>query len=152
MKGNQHSAVGIGLFLLFYYLNQSFKWFDFSKMNFVIALIIVYFYSRLPDIDQEGSKINDWFILGLVVLGLYGLLKGIKNLPIISFVIIAILQIANHRTFIHSILIGAVLSLPLYFINPIYAVIGFLAFLAHLIVDNEVSFFNEPDLNLFKAR
>jgi len=46
----------------------------------------------------------------------------------------------GHRGHMHSILFGLLLAFPLVFIQWHLALIGFIAFFSHLVLDTEVSF------------
>lgn len=145
MRGITHSIIGIGIFSIFFFINQTYKFFDLSLIDIIISFFIVFIYSQMPDIDQQGSKINNWSNIGLVALGIYSIFLKQYYVAVAMFVFIGILQMVHHRLFIHSIVSGLIFSSPLYFINPIYSIFAFVSYLIHLIMDGEISFFGVED-------
>jgi membrane-bound metal-dependent hydrolase YbcI (DUF457 family) len=125
-------------------------WFNFSAKSVVIMCLIILLYSLLPDIDHKNSTVTWWFI-GFSIIGLiWGLLVLImrqnynRGLLLIGISIVFLLAIYfctnyfKHRGIIHSILIGILVSIPLYFIfffEVQYAIIGFVAWYSHLLAD-----------------
>ena len=115
---------------------------------FIIALLTI-FYSVLPDIDHKNSTITWWFF-GLGVLGLVsGLLSLALDLKffnswiliIVSTIILVATYLAvnlfSHRGFIHSIPVGLVSVIPLFFIfyDASYCIAAYVAWHSHLVGD-----------------
>lgn len=144
-SGNTHIMIGAVAMAVFLFFNSKNGWLTFNPIDYVfIALIVVYF-SRAPDIDQEGSKINDYFNLALVGVIIYSFIKGYTTYGIIAALYIGVLQLVNHRTFFHSVLGGVIVSAPLWFINPIYFGLALFMFIVHIISEGEFSLGFEND-------
>jgi hypothetical protein len=146
--GKMHLWVGGVLLLVCAYFNTKYNWCDLSTwtaLDWAFLVGIWFVYSRVADIDQEGSKINDMINLALVGIIIWAFWTNEMAYGIAAAAFIGILQVANHRRWIHSIAFGIVISVPLYYIKPIFVVIAFVLFMSHLVADGEVSFFNEPD-------
>ncbi len=101
-----HLLLGITLFLLCR------SW--LSAENNIIFFLFVMLGSILPDIDQQGSKINQWFgILGTVIA-----------------------KLAKHRGFFHSLLFFALASLLIArYWNLQYAIGLLMGYAAHILGD-----------------
>jgi len=135
-------------FILFTgYLNLA--WFTFSFASVLIISGIIVFYSLLPDIDHKNSTMTWWFfgvgVLGLLV-GIMELVFDIEKInPITIFGLSTILlvftflaaNLFDHRGFIHSIPVGILSVLPLWFLfsNIAYCVLAYLAWHSHLLGD-----------------
>ena len=87
---------------------------DFLKIkNQILFVIIVIFFSALPDLDKYNSKIS-------------------KKLKPISFIIGLL---SKHRGFFHSIFIPLLLSLILFSINKTISLAVLTGYISHLILD-----------------
>ena len=130
--------------------------FAFFKVNFInslILIIIIVFYSLLPDLDHKISTMTWWFlsvgILGLMI-SVVQLLFNINIIPntigllIYSTLILAtaiIIPISfNHRGPIHGLVFGLLSVSPLYFVfqNLFYPVVAFMSFYSHLLADGYI--------------
>jgi hypothetical protein len=130
-------------------LYLGFSFIDFDIKNIFLLSFIISFYSILPDIDHRASYITHIFF-GIGILGLIiGILTFYFNFKEISPLLIIILStlflmftyfssnFAKHRGFIHSIPIGILGIIPIYFLfNNLYiCVTGFIAWYSHLLGD-----------------
>ena len=151
MKKRNHILFGIVLACLVVYLIQKFKtgFFNFSLISLLLMGLIVIFYSILPDIDHKGSSITHIFfgigILGSII-GLVGLLVKTDFfnptiLLIFSIIFLVFTYISSnfmkHRGIIHSIPIGLIASIPLFFLfhNFSYCILAYVSWHSHLIGD-----------------
>jgi len=125
------------------------NWIAFSISSLFTIIFITIFYSLLPDIDHKNSTITWWFfgigVLGLV-LGMIGLALGLSfinfwTLMIISTILLVFTYLAvnlfDHRGFIHSIPVGILSVVPLFFVfhSIAYCLIGYVAWHSHLVGD-----------------
>ena len=152
MNKKGHWIFGIILCLFFIFLTRIFglKWFEINFSSVLIMLGLITFYSILPDIDHKSGTMTWWF-LGISIIGLItGLIVMIFNfnisliLIIISTFLLIMIFISthwfSHRGFIHTIWVGFLSIIPIYFLfNSIaYCFIGYLAWHSHLIADGYV--------------
>ena len=100
-----HVVIGIILFLSFGHL--------FAEANVVIFLLVVLLGSLLPDIDENGSKINQW--------------SGIIG-RIVSF-------FTKHRGVSHSIFFSALLFFIVKWFFGIYSWAFLIGYLGHIFAD-----------------
>lgn len=148
-----HIMIGFVLLAMLYFLNQKYMWVDMQSLTYSqIAFIafITWAYSQMPDIDIPTSKISDYMtIFGLGII-LYSFAYGDKTLGIWTAIILGIVKLIQHRTIIHSLGAGIIISAPLYFLNPLYGIIALIMFLAHIISENEFSLWSEKDFRIFE--
>ena len=118
------------------------------KIDESIALYLIpaiAFYGLLPDFDIDSSKINNLiekFLLGASIIALillkYANIEQAFWIVFISVIVLFASKHMHHRGEFHTIRAGLILSFPLYLIEPRLFLMGFIAFLSHLIADNEV--------------
>jgi membrane-bound metal-dependent hydrolase YbcI (DUF457 family) len=128
--------VGISLYLVhkFQIVNT-----DLSGLDWVLIAIIVYLYSQLPDIDADISKINKIWNTTAGLGGLWLLLtKTSIWLGVFCILSIVALEWVKHRGFTHDVWFAVLISAPLMFWGPLFAIIGFVAYLSHIIADGEL--------------
>lgn len=128
------------------------NWFNFSLTSVLIMGAITVFYCLLPDIDHKNSTITWWFfgigVLGLVV-GMLGLafktsLFNAWTFMIVSAILIVFTYLAvtlfNHRGFIHTVQVGLLSIIPLFFIfhNLAYCALAYVAWHSHLLGDGYI--------------
>ncbi len=149
MKKRGHFIFGLILALVFILFLGYFK-LDYLTFNFKSIVLIIFltlFYSILPDIDHKSGTMTWWFI-GLSILGMiFGLSELIFNFgkPVFTMIISILFLIFTfiatnffkHRGFIHSVMAGLVLALPVFFIfgNWGYFLIAYVSWHSHLIAD-----------------
>lgn len=140
-----HTLAYLALSIAFTFFFRDYLFRERPQEMIFISTGIGAIYSILPDIDMPSS-----FIRRIVE-------KASLAAIIVSIIVFLILQIAlflyvaivlsvsllllwyfKHRTFFHSIAAGALLSAPLFFINPLYAGYAFLGFMTHLAVDGKL--------------
>lgn len=152
-SSNVHIMIGFGILILLYYFNQSHQWVNmelFTNMDYIFMLFITWIYSQMPDSDQPGSKINKYVTIFGVGVIIYSFYYGYRTLGIATAVILGLFRIIEHRTVIHSLVGALAFSVPLYFIKPIYGIIAFIMFIAHVVSEGEFSVFWEKDWKLLK--
>lgn len=149
-SGNTHMLIGLAVLAVLYFLNQKYSFFALTIQDIIFSILITLFFSRLPDQDIEGSKINDMVNLILVVVIIWALLTSNVLYGIIAALYIAFLQFINHRGIVHSLGMALIMSAPLYFIKPLYFVVGVVAYVGHLVSENELNIWKEKDWKLFK--
>lgn len=130
-----------GTFACIKYLNL------FSKTTIwsYIFLPIVFIYALLPDIDSEESIIRRAFEL-LLVCGFFGfaIFYFLTNEMYFVFysvgciIVYTLLIFLKHRGVVHTILTGLIFALPLVVLDKFLALICFIAFCSHLLIDGEL--------------
>lgn len=152
-SSSTHIIIGFVIFGLLYYFNTFYKWYDITTLNlvdFLFLAFVVWTYSQMPDVDQPGSKINKYvtvFGTGVIIYAFY---NNERMIGVATAIILGLFRLIEHRTVIHSLVAGLVLSVPLYFIKPLYGIIAFIMFLAHIISEGEFSVLFEHDWKLLK--
>lgn len=108
----------------------------------LLAINIGIIYAILPDLDISSSKISEIASkvgLGFVILSIVYLLATNDKTPmIISLAVVLVLfgaRFLHHRGSLHTITAGVLLSAPLVYFNPIYALYAFMGFMCHLLLD-----------------
>lgn len=146
MNKGGHLLVGIGTGLVVLVILKLIAHFfniipDLQLINILFYCGVIIIYSLLPDIDHKSGTITWWF-LGLGIAGLFvakyldNNILFIYSAGLLAFTFIAA-QFMSHRGFIHTILFGALISVPLYFLVDINcAIIGFTCFWSHLWADD----------------
>ncbi len=152
MNKKGHWALGIILGILFIFIADSLgmNWFRFDILSLAGITGILLFYSILPDMDHKNSTITWWFfsvgIIGLVagiVLLLFNLGDS-RSLLIFSTIFIVVTfvsaRIVPHRGFIHTVQVGILSVVPLWFIfhNFGYCLLGYVAWHSHLMGDGYI--------------
>jgi len=155
-KGHEmkmHIIIGLGVLIALWFLNKTQNWIDFTIVDnlLLIELIVIgVIYSVMPDVDQPGSIINKYATLVLVGIALLAFTEKIdKKLGIISIVILGLLRFIEHRTLIHSVLGAVIIAAPLLYLGTIHFIVGVIAFLSHIISDNDFSLGWEKDTKLW---
>lgn len=104
---------------------------------------ITLFYSLLPDLDNDLSKINNIVEMALLAfvlccLGGFWFLRQEWFLGLAGVAVLALLLIKfmHHRGKMHSLEAGVVLSLPLGIVQPVFVLFAFVGFASHLVVDS----------------
>ena len=141
----------LGIFVSFIFIlftgYLGLDWFKFSLSSIAVLIAIVLFYSILPDVDHKAGTMT-WFFIGIasvgMSIGVIQLVVGFGN-PIntlISSLILLIFtfvsaQMLPHRGIIHTIQIGILSVIPLWYLfgNFGYCVLGYVAWHSHLIGD-----------------
>jgi len=149
MNKRGHWMLGIFLGLFFILLADYARagWFKFDIVSLMVIASIILFYSILPDIDHKNSTITWWFFS----IGIVGLVWGIillmfrlgdpRSLLIAStiFIIVTFVsaKIVPHRGFIHTVQVGIISVIPLWFLfhNFGYCLLGYVAWHSHLMGD-----------------
>ena len=147
MNKNGHIVVGLISIFLFYLINKSYHFLEvpIDTPSILILIGIAITYSLMPDIDQDGSVINRYFTIFMISIIIISFIKNQLSYGIIAAVILGIVELINHRTLIHSVVGALVISAPLLYLGFIYFVVGFIAFVSHIIADGDFSIFAEED-------
>lgn len=103
----------------------------------LLLLPIGLFYSLLPDVDIETSKIwhiiNTSLIVGAIISMTYNYKFGVYTCLALMLVIMHM----HHRGIMHKYITGIILSLPFIMENYIYSIVAFAAYSTHLLLDNK---------------
>lgn len=148
-----HILIGFVILVVLYYLNKSYNWFDlssFQPIDYAFLIFITWIYSQMPDVDGPATKINKYvtvFGIGIIIYAFY---YSQTKIGILTAIILLAFRLIEHRTVIHSLVAGLILSAPLYFIKPLYGIIAFIMFMAHIISEGEFSIFSEKDWRIVK--
>lgn len=145
-------VIGLIVLAILYFLNQTYQFIKLtlSMTDYISIILITIFFSRLPDQDQEGAKVNDWVNLILIGVIIWALFTQHIIYGIVAALYIAFLQVVNHRGIVHSLGMALIMSAPLYFIKPLFFWIALIAYVGHLISEGEFSLWKEKDWSLFK--
>ena len=99
-------------------------------------------YSLLPDIDARRSVIRSIFVKILSLTSITSFLLFIIYQNLFQFILLLLslsllvsLNFLKHRGIFHSPLLAIVLSIPLYFVNPLFCVFAFIGYFSHLVID-----------------
>ena len=143
-----HIIIGLSVLAVLWYFNNQYKWIELptDTLSLVMLVLVGIVYSNMADCDQPGSITNKYittFLVGVIIWAFY---KQQTKYGIIAAVILGLLRWIEHRKCIHSIVGGLIISAPLYYFGLIYFIVGFVAFMSHIVADGEVSFFMEKDL------
>ena len=148
-----HIMIGFVVLFILYSLNLRFAWVDIQALNYSqIAFIffVTWVYSQMPDIDLPNSNISRYVTLFGLALIIYSFYQGNETVLICTAIVFGAFRLVTHRTVIHSLIAGIIISLPLYLFNPLYGIIALIMFLAHIISENEFSIWKEKDWRIFK--
>lgn len=129
-----HIAIGIGISILFVVLNYFIDIFSIDWKTYLIAIPIIILYSILPDVDVRTSKsfgIVMFFLLITILLSV--LCRQWWWFATAIFLAITIMFL-KHRGTMHKWWMGAILSAPIYFINPVLTIFAFISYLSHTII------------------
>lgn len=135
-----HIIFGLLLSALVGYTLYVNKFYDFTIQRLVMITALIFIYSILPDIDISSSKISKMFRIICLVLIIVFLFLNLVKLAIILSIILLILEFVKHRTFIHTLSFGLILSLPLLYIDYTTALFAFLSYFSHLLIDGKIKF------------
>ena len=140
---NEHILYGFLALIPTYFLLNYFGLFaGILPLNVLTIIFITYIYSILPDVDQPGSIINRvFYVIGGVVI-IWAFYTNKTNIGILTAVMLVFFRLNTHRRFIHSVLVGIILSLPLLWLGVAYFFIGIIMYIVHLLVDREFSLFS----------
>ena len=130
-----HITFGVILSLIVYLLLISLNFVDFNIESLIIFTLIATIYSILPDIDIRTSKAYQLFLFTSIVLIFYLLLQKETLYIMIILSVMFVTLFLKHRGITHKIWFGLLISLPLVLISWVAFVIGFVAYLSHLILD-----------------
>ena len=155
MNWKQHIIVGLIISLIFIFLTDFFKIFDYNLSLLFLALPITIYFSILPDIDHRISKMTGimlFFGLFLTILGYISLNNPIflininKNILLLGIIILSVTLICSskyvkHRGITHTLqaaIISPILLYPLIKFNPNYVVlygVALISYWSHLFAD-----------------
>lgn len=152
-SGHVHVLIGFAVLALAYYANQIYGWYDVSALtytDYAFIAFVTWVYSQLPDVDNGVSTINRYATLAGVGLIVYAFLKDEQTLGIATALLLGLFRVIEHRTVIHSVVAAAVFAAPLWYLSPLYAVVGFVMFVAHILSEGEFSMLFEKDWHFLK--
>lgn len=144
MEGRTHFSVGIasGVGLACIHVDTH----DITALS--LTIITAGIASILPDIDEDGSLINNFIFpslkkkfrsfalaaLGVVMVLLY-FLKGLSDWVLYTGIFAAGVAYVPHRSITHSFLACAYVAWVIYLIDPTYIYAVVIGYLSHLIAD-----------------
>jgi len=151
MKKTSHILFAFFLCFLFVLLVGwlDLNWFYFTLKSLLIIFFVIIFYAILPDIDHKSGTMT-WFFLSVGILGViagvcfiaFKFYMDFALLVLIfsSLLLLTTLISANflkHRGIIHSIPVGLLSVVPLFFLfgNLSYCIVAYVAWHSHLIGD-----------------
>ena len=141
MNYQGHLFVGFVAFILAHYFVK------IPQPMVLPALAICLLYSLLPDIDQASSKIQNIFessvgVAGLALLYLFFIQQQTVYLIYLACLLVALILInfLKHRTIMHTIKAGILLSILLYVVNKELALFALVGYLSHLAADKSLKF------------
>ena len=120
--------------------------YQFSTVSVLIIVGIIAFYSILPDIDHPAGTMT-WVFLGIATLGIVvSIVLSILKMNFFGLLVVSALLLVcvfvsahwlPHRGVIHSVPIGILSVIPLWYIfgSIAYCVLGYVAFHSHLLGD-----------------
>ena len=155
-SNTQHTIIGfIVIGILWAILKYYDKLPELTLIQYALIAIIIWAFSNLPDIDLPNSKISKFFYIAGGIIIIWAFIKNEKAIGITTAALLIFFRSVSHRTIIHSIFFAVLLSAPLWLVNPIYSVVAFICYLAHITSEGELSLFSEGDirsLNIFKSQ
>lgn len=145
-SGKAHLVSGVLLVVAAIAALVYYGYVDFKKNagDMLWGLVFTGVYAMLPDIDIPQSSISklvrQTLLMTVLILGLYYHFRGDARAGIIallSLVILIVLSVSSHRTWVHTPWTGLVLAAPLAYFNWIWAVMAFGGWMTHLLLDGE---------------
>lgn len=142
MNKGGHLLVGFIVGILFIYITHfTLGWFSYDFKNICLYAVIIGLFCLIPDTDHRNSVISFIFI-GLSILGMAAGYNYNNDVILFSFfgLLIAtfIAWTIGHRGFVHSILFGIIVSIPLiYLFSYQVSILAFICFYSHLAADEE---------------
>lgn len=137
-----HVMIGLGVLAVLYYFNLTYKWIEVPVDNkSIITLgIVAIIFSMLPDIDSPTSTISKYATIGLGGIILYSFyVPEYRDYGIIAVIVLVLLRIVGHRKIIHSVLFALIISSPLLYLGKIYFIVGVVAYISHIVSDDDFS-------------
>jgi len=123
-------------------MHYFYSWYEVSLKEVLFILVIMCIYALLPDIDSTSATIT-WVFIGFAIVGIGYSLITLNAIGIISFYALLVLTFMfavfmKHRGFLHSIVFGVLISLPLlFFLTYQEVVLAFVCFYSHLVADGK---------------
>lgn len=143
----QHTIIGyIILVGLYFGLKHFNKLPELTYLQIAVILVITYWYSNFADVDQPGSIINQSFIVIACCIIIWAFVENQKEIGITMAVLMIVFRLLAHRTLAHSLFFGAMLSAPLWFVSPYFAIVAFIMYTVHITSEGELSVFSDHDL------
>ncbi|MBD1372804.1 metal-dependent hydrolase [Hazenella sp. IB182357] len=144
MEGRTHFAVGIvaGVGV------ASMSGQTDDLMGVTMTIVCGGLFSILPDIDEDGSMINNFIfpslkrslrslalaVIGVIMITLY-FLKGLSDWTLLTGIFATAVAYAPHRSVTHSLFALGYVSMTMYLANPSYTLVASLAYGSHLFTD-----------------
>ena len=136
----EHIAIGaVVTAVVFFIVHQTqFVSTELKGLDWIMIALITYLYSQLPDIDQDISVINKIWNTTAGLVGLYCLYtKQYTILGIFAVASIVALEWIKHRGVTHEEWFALIMAAPLWFVNPLFAIIGATTYISHIWVDGD---------------
>jgi hypothetical protein len=140
MNHVQHITVGAIVSGVVYFILYKTQWIstELSGIDWILLALVVYIYSQLPDIDADVSIINKIWNTTAGIVGIYALYTGkYKALGLFAISSIVALEWIKHRGVTHEEWFGVIMAAPLWFFNPLFAIVGLVSYLSHILADKD---------------
>jgi len=132
----------ISLILLYFGHSLHINWFIHSWKDWFLLIPILAFFTMLPDIDIQSSIPRAIVtVIGLGFILYFALTRQILAIIVLVLLLLTIWTIKywgkkwGHRGHCHSIIFIFLVSLLLAYFNWTWIILGFLASLSHLVID-----------------
>lgn len=133
-----HIVFGIIIASIFFYLVRNQDLFQMSNLELALSLPVVFLYSILPDVDLTNSKIRGILMVTGLFIAVIAILMEFKMLAFGLIAVMILMQFLEHRKFVHSVIAGALFSIPFAFYSWPLTIFAFVSYLSHLLLDGEV--------------
>ena len=123
-----------------FFIIHKYQWVstELHGIDWIILSLIVYCYSMLPDIDADVSTINKIWNTIAGLGGLYCLYTGQYTiLGMFAIASIVALEWVKHRGITHEEWFGIIMAAPLWILNPLFAIVGFVVYISHIWADGD---------------
>jgi RsiW-degrading membrane proteinase PrsW (M82 family) len=139
-----HVLFGFLFVTITYFFVTYWKVLSITDLQLFLYLPIVFVYSQLPDIDSNSSIIRRLFylvcFLSVIVLFLLWYLYR-ENMYLWVVIIISFVMFSSfflvHRGWLHTLLGGLLLCLPLLYFSSTIFVLSLAAYSSHLVLDGK---------------
>lgn len=136
----EHIVIGAVVSAVVYFLVHHWQLVptDLGGLDWAMIALITYLYSQLPDIDQDVSVINKIWNTTAGIVGVYCIYTGqFRILGLFAVASIVALEWVKHRGVTHEEWFGLAMAAPLWFVNPLFAIIGATTYISHIWADGD---------------
>jgi hypothetical protein len=129
-----HIFVATIALIIFLFFFEGFN----SIRNIVNYVLITVIYTLLPDIDISNSKMGKFARGLLLIFALVAFFLNEKMLTLVFLMVLLVLFFIKHRGFFHTTRCALLVAFPLVIFSVQIAILAFLMYLGHLIMDGEI--------------